>query len=145
MSLGDGLAVAAATGRLRSFDFSLDLTNQYTFWSGTIAALFLFCSYFGADQSQVQRYLTARSLGEARRSLLMSAYWKIPLQVIVLLVGVLVFRVLHLQSGAADLQLRGRVAAAQGPEAEAYRALEAEYQAAFHARRTAAHRACQRP
>ena len=62
VSLGDGLAVAAATDRLRSFDFSFDLTNQYTFWSGTIAALFLFCSYFGADQSQVQRYLTARSL-----------------------------------------------------------------------------------
>jgi SSS family solute:Na+ symporter len=75
VSLGDGLAVAAATGRLRSFDFSWDLTNQYTFWSGTIAALFLFCSYFGADQSQVQRYLTARSLGEARRSLMMIADW----------------------------------------------------------------------
>ena len=65
--------------------------NQYTFWSGTIAALFLFCSYFGTDQSQVQRYLTARSVDEARHSLLMSAYWKIPLQVLVLLLGVLVF------------------------------------------------------
>ena len=73
--------MAAATGRLRTFDFSFDLTNQYTFWSGTIAALFLFCSYFGADQSQVQRYLTARSVEEAQQSLLMSAYWKIPLQV----------------------------------------------------------------
>src|SRR5262245_29769217 len=86
VGVADGLAVAASTGRLRSFDFSLHLTNQCTFWSGTIAALFLFCSCFGADQSQVQRYLTARSLGEARQSLLMSAYWKIPLQVIVLLV-----------------------------------------------------------
>ena len=55
-----------ATGRLQTFDFSFDLTNQYTFWSGTIAALFLFCSYFGTDQSQVQRYLTARSVDEAR-------------------------------------------------------------------------------
>ena len=73
--------IAAPTGRLHSFDFSFDLTNQYTFWSGTIAALFLFCSYFGTDQSQVQRYLTARSVDEARDSLLMSAYWKIPLQV----------------------------------------------------------------
>jgi SSS family solute:Na+ symporter len=53
VGVGDGLAVAAATGRLQSFDFSFDLTNQYTFWSGTIAALFLFCSYFGTDQSQV--------------------------------------------------------------------------------------------
>ena len=85
------LGIAGATGRLQTFDFSFDLTNQYTFWSGTIAALFLFCSYFGTDQSQVQRYLTARSVDEARESLLMSAYWKIPLQALVLLVGVFMF------------------------------------------------------
>jgi Na+/proline symporter len=91
ISVADSLTIAGAAGRLRTFDFSFDLTNQYTFWSGTIAALFLFCSYFGTDQSQVQRYLTARSADEARRSLLMSAYWKIPLQAIVLLVGILIF------------------------------------------------------
>ena len=91
VSVGDGFGIAAATGRLRTFDFSWDLTNPYTFWSGTIAALFLFCSYFGTDQSQVQRYLTARSVDEARHSLLMSAYWKIPLQMLVLVLGVLVF------------------------------------------------------
>src|SRR5687768_1312706 len=85
------LKIAGATGRMQTFDFSFDLTNQYTFWSGTIAALFLFCSYFGTDQSQVQRYLTARSVDESQRSLLVSAYWKIPLQVVVLLLGVLVF------------------------------------------------------
>ena len=91
VSVTDGLSVAAAAGRLRSFDFSFDLTNTYTFWSGTIAAFFLFCSYFGTDQSQVQRYLTARSVDEARSSLLMSGYWKIPLQVVVLLLGVSVY------------------------------------------------------
>jgi solute:Na+ symporter, SSS family len=138
VSLGDGLAVAAATGRLRSFDFSFDLTNQYTFWSGTIAALFLFCSYFGADQSQVQRYLTARSLGEARQSLLMSAYWKIPLQVIVLLVGVLVFVYYTFNpaplifSGEAESRVRN------GAEGAAYRTLQSEYETAFRARREAA-------
>jgi Na+/proline symporter len=51
VSVGDALHLAGATGRLRTFDFTFDLTNQYTFWSGTIAALFLFCSYFGTDQS----------------------------------------------------------------------------------------------
>jgi Na+/proline symporter len=85
------LRIAGAAGRLQTFDFSFDLTNQYTFWSGTIAALFLFCSYFGTDQSQVQRYLTTPSVDAARESLLMSAYWKIPLQALVLLVGVLMF------------------------------------------------------
>ena len=87
----EALKLAGATGRMQTFDFSFDLTNQYTFWSGTIAALFLFCSYFGTDQSQVQRYLTTASVDEARGSLLMSAYWKIPLQALVLLVGVLMF------------------------------------------------------
>jgi Na+/proline symporter len=138
VSLGDGLAVAAATGRLRSFDFSFDLTNQYTFWSGTIAALFLFCSYFGADQSQVQRYLTARSLDEARQSLLMSAYWKIPLQVIVLLVGVLVF--VYYTFNPAPLIFSGEAQSRvrNGADGAAYRTLESEYETAFRARRDAA-------
>ena len=87
----DALHVAGVTGRMQMFDFRFDLTEQYTFWSGTIAALFLFMSYFGTDQSQVQRYLAAKSVDEARTSLLMSAYWKIPLQFLVLLVGVLMF------------------------------------------------------
>jgi SSS family solute:Na+ symporter len=87
----DAMAIAGAQGRLRTFDFSFSLTNTYTFWSGVIGGTFLMLSYFGTDQSQVQRYLTARSVDEARSSLLMSAYWKIPLQALVLLIGVLVF------------------------------------------------------
>jgi solute:Na+ symporter, SSS family len=87
----DALMIAGAEGRLKVFDFSFSLTNQYTFWSGVIGGTFLMLSYFGTDQSQVQRYLTAKSVDEARSSLLMSAYWKIPLQALVLLIGVLVF------------------------------------------------------
>ena len=94
----DALAIAGAAGRLRAFDFSWSLTNTYTFWSGIIGGTFLMLSYFGTDQSQVQRYLTARSVDEARSSLLMSAYWKIPLQALVLLVGVLVFVFYHFQA-----------------------------------------------
>ena len=91
IGVGDALRIAGTTGRLQAFDFRFDLTDRYTFWSGTIAALFLFLSYFGTDQSQVQRYLTARSIDEARVSLFMSAYWKIPLQALVLLIGVFIF------------------------------------------------------
>ena len=87
----EALQVAGAAGRLRVFDFSFSLTNTYTFWSGVIGGMFLMLSYFGTDQSQVQRYLAAKSVDEARTSLLISAYWKIPLQALVLLVGVLVF------------------------------------------------------
>ena len=79
-----GPAAACSTSRS-------SLTNTYTFWSGIIGGTFLMLSYFGTDQSQVQRYLTASSVDEARSSLLISAYWKIPLQALVLLVGVLVF------------------------------------------------------
>ncbi|MBT8488084.1 MAG: sodium:solute symporter, partial [Gemmatimonadetes bacterium] len=87
----DALEIAGATGRLQTFDFSFNLDDTYTFWSGVIGGTFLMLSYFGTDQSQVQRYLTARSVNEAKSSLLMSAYWKIPLQALVLLVGVGVF------------------------------------------------------
>ncbi len=91
VGLGDALRIAGSTGRLQTFDWRFDVTDQYTFWSGTIAAVFLFMSYFGTDQSQVQRYLTARSVDEGRVSLFMSAYWKIPLQALVLIIGVLMF------------------------------------------------------
>jgi len=140
--MADGLRIAGAAGRLRTFDFSFDLTNQYTFWSGTIAALFLFLSYFGTDQSQVQRFLTARSVDEARSSLLMSAYWKIPLQALVLLLGVLVF-VFHvfnapplIFSSKADQRLRR-----DAPEA--YTTLRQEHDAAIAVRLDAARRFAQ--
>jgi SSS family transporter len=138
VGLGDGLSIAAATGRLRTFDFSFDLTNPYTFWSGTIAAIFLFCSYFGTDQSQVQRYLTARSVDEARHSLLMSAYWKIPLQFLVLLLGVLVF-VFYIFTPPPVLFSKVHTERLQeGATAPAYAALETEFDAAIEARRAAA-------
>jgi len=136
--MGEALHLAGATGRLQPFDFSFDLTRNYTFWSGTIGALFLFLSYFGTDQSQVQRYLTARSLDEARTSLLMSAYWKIPLQALVLIIGVFMF-VFYvftpppmLFNPVHDRQVRE---SARGAE---YEALEQRFRAAIESRRAAA-------
>ncbi len=138
VGVGDGLSIAAATGRLRTFDFSFDLTNQYTFWSGTIAALFLFLSYFGTDQSQVQRYLTARSVDEARHSLLMSAYWKIPLQVVVLLLGVLVYAFYVFNPPPLIFSKVHNERMEASASAPAYAALKTEHDAAYHARRDAA-------
>ncbi len=91
VAFGDALHLAGAAGKLQTLDFSFDLEERYTIWSGLFAALFLFLSYFGCDQSQVQRYLTARSVDEGRTSLMMSAFLKIPLQFLILLIGVLVF------------------------------------------------------
>jgi len=137
VGIPQALRLAGATGRLQTFDFTLDLSNPYTFWSGTIAALFLFCSYFGTDQSQVQRYLTARSVAEARESLLMSAYWKIPLQALVLLVGVFVF-VFYLFTPSPMLfnQVHERQVR-EGPRAGEYASLERRFATAAAARRNA--------
>src|SRR5256886_494812 len=68
------LALAGAAGRLRTFDFSFDLTNDFTFWSGLIGGTFLMLSYYGTDQSQVQRYITAKSVDQARSSPLIRPY-----------------------------------------------------------------------
>ena len=91
VSLGQAINLAGATGRLQAVDTRFDLSETYTLWSGLIGGLFLSLSYFGCDQSQVQRYLTAKSIDEARQSLLMSAFVKIPLQLLILTTGVLVF------------------------------------------------------
>jgi len=89
--LGQAISLAGATGRLQAVDTTFSLSETYTLWSGLIGGLFLSLSYFGCDQSQVQRYLTAKSIDEARHSLLMSAFVKIPLQLLILGTGVLVF------------------------------------------------------
>lgn len=134
----DGLRLAGTTGHLRTFDFSFDLTNQYTFWSGTIAALFLFLSYFGTDQSQVQRYLTTPTVDQARSSLLMSAYWKIPLQALVLLVGVFLFLFYLFAPTPLIFDARTAHALREGPRAAEYRALESRFDAATASRSAAA-------
>src|SRR5262245_20686720 len=138
VGVGDALRVASTTGRLQMFDFRLDFTEQYTFWSGTVAALFLFLSYFGTDQSQVQRYLSAKSVDEARSSLLVSAYWKIPLQFLVLTVGVLMFTFYlfvnppMLFNPVHEGKVRASARAAD------YAALEQQFDAAIAQRRDAA-------
>lgn len=130
----DAFELAGATGRLRVFDFSWDLTKTYTFWSGILGGTFLMLSYFGTDQSQVQRYLTAKSVDDARTSLLMSAYWKIPLQALVLIVGVLiwVFNLFYTPPLLVNPAAERQVQAARPAE---YQALQQRYVAAANTRR----------
>ncbi len=133
----EALRIAGATGRLRVFDFSFDLSERYTFWSGVIGGTFLMLSYFGTDQSQVQRYLAAKSVGQAKSSLLMSAYWKIPLQALVLLVGVGVF-VYYQFERPPLLYNPAQEAAVVAERGAAYEALQSDYAEAFTLRETAA-------
>jgi len=138
--LDDALRIAGAVGRLQVFDFSFDVTKTYTFWSGIIGGTFLMLSYFGTDQSQVQRYLSAKSVDEARSSLLMSAYWKIPLQAMVLMVGVLVF-LFFLFEPAPMLYNPSQAARVRTAEPVEYAALESRYATAIGMRTAAAHAA----
>ena len=137
VSLADGLHIAGAAGKLQTVDFRFDLHERYTLWSGLIAALFLFLAYFGCDQSQVQRYLTARSVDEGRTSLIMSAFLKIPLQFLILLIGVLIFVFYHftpppLVFNSVDVRL------AAGAEPARYQALSETYETLLDERHTAA-------
>jgi SSS family solute:Na+ symporter len=133
----EALHIAGAAGRLRVFDFTFDVNSTYTFWSGLIGGTFLMLSYFGTDQSQVQRYLSAKSVDEARSSLLMSAYWKIPLQALVLLIGVLVFT-FYVFTTPPMLFNPAHDAAVRSAQPAEYAKLEATYQSEVQGRANAA-------
>ncbi len=91
VSFGDAIDVAGYMGRLNAVDFTFDPETRYNVWSGLIGGFFLALSYFGTDQSQVARYLTGRSIAESRLGLLFNGLLKIPMQFLILFVGVLVF------------------------------------------------------
>ncbi len=91
IDFGDALYLAGSLDKLTALDLEFDLSEKYNVWSGVFAALFLMLSYFGTDQTQVQRYLTTSSIKEARKSLLLSAYAKVPMQFFILLLGVMLY------------------------------------------------------
>ncbi|EON79335.1 Sodium iodide symporter [Lunatimonas lonarensis] len=91
VGFSDAMHVAGKMDKLNIVNFEFNLADRYNFWSGMTGALFLFLSYFGTDQSQVQRYLTGRSLKESRMGLMMNGFLKIPMQFIILFIGVMVF------------------------------------------------------
>lgn len=133
----DALALAQANERLNIVSLDTNLATPYTLWSGLIGGLFLMLSYFGCDQSQVQRYLSGASLKESRLSLLFNAFLKVPMQFLILLTGALVFVFYHFEKPPA---LFNPVAAARlealAPEGLAD--AQARYAAAHESRKTAA-------
>jgi len=91
VKFSEALHVAGKMDRLNVVNFEFNLSDRYNFWSGMTAALFLFLSYFGTDQSQVQRYLTGSSLTQSRMGLMMNGLLKVPMQFVILFIGVMVF------------------------------------------------------
>src|SRR5689334_22348473 len=138
VGVGQALHVAGAAGRMNPIDFHFDVRQTYTFWSGLIGGLFLHLSYFGCDQSQVQRYLTAKSLNQARHSLLMSAFVKIPLQVLVLMVGVFMFLFYVFNQPPMLFNGEHTKAIQQSARAGEYQDLERRFAGSFQERRDAA-------
>jgi len=139
----DALAIAKTAGRLDIMNTSPSLTTPYTLWSGLIGGLFLMLSYFGCDQSQVQRYLSGSSLTQSRLSLLFNAFLKVPMQFLILLTGVLVFVFYHFHLPPL-LWNRSELARLRQEAAPAELArVEARFEAAHAARRRAAERYAQ--
>ncbi len=135
VSLGDGLHLAGSLGKLNMVDTTFDLKEKYTIWSGLIGGLFLMLGYFGCDQSQVQRFLTAKSVAQGRTSLMMSAFLKIPMQFGILMIGIMVF-VFYQFSAPPIVFNKAEVAKAQ--QTEQFREIQSKYDAAHVMRREAA-------
>jgi solute:Na+ symporter, SSS family len=91
VSFGDALTLAGAAGRLNAVTTSFDWNDRYNIWTGLIGGMFLALAYFGTDQSQVQRYLTGKSVGQSRLGLLFNAMAKVPMQFLILFIGAMVF------------------------------------------------------
>ena len=135
VSFPDAMYLAGAAGRLNAVTTNFDWNDRFTLWSGLIGGTFLFLSYFGCDQSQVQRYLTGSSIAQSRLSLLFNAVAKIPMQFFILFIGAMVFvfylfiqpPLLFEESGMARIRT-----------APAFGSLTSRYTGAFERRREAA-------
>jgi SSS family transporter len=135
VSFLDAVRIAGAAGRLNAVDFHLDWDNRYNVWSGLVGGMFLALAYFGCDQSQVQRYLTGKSIGQSRLSLLFNAIAKVPVQFFILFLGAIVFVFFVFERPPLlfhPLQLK------QVQTAPEYAGIQARFDRAFEARSIAA-------
>ena len=132
----DAFRIAGVNGRLNAVDFTFDLSNRYTFWSGLIGGLFIALAYFGTDQSQVQRYLTGASLTQSRLGLLFNGMAKVPMQFFILLIGVMVFVVYQFERPPVFFNPVVVEKIRSGPHADAFAEAERKYAAAHEAQQS---------
>jgi Na+/proline symporter len=138
VSFLDAVTLAGAAGRLNAVTLQLDWNDRYNLWSGLIGGMFLALAYFGCDQSQVQRYLTGKSIAQSRLSLLFNAMAKVPMQFFILFIGAMVF-VFYIYERPPLLFQRTELERIQAPAMRAeYRPVEQRYDAAFQSRQAAA-------
>jgi len=131
IGLDGAMHIAGQTGKLNLLNFEFDLNDRYNIWSGMLAAFFLFMSYFGTDQSQVQRYLSGKSMRQSQLGLMMNGLLKVPMQFMILMIGVFVFVFYQFNRPPVffNQQLLDKVANSE--DAPRLSKLEAEYTANF--------------
>ena len=137
VGMGDAVYIGGIQEMWRTVDLSWDPTNTYTLWSGLFGGFFLFLAYFGTDQSQVQRYLTAVSLKDSRLSLIFTAFLKVPMQLLILSIGVLLFVFYHFEKPPLVFSPAEVAAVEASDRAVDLRGLEEEQERVHGERRTA--------
>ena len=127
INFSNALKIAGANDKMNILDFSFDLNNRYTIWTGILGGTFLALSYFGTDQSQVQRYLSGKSIKESQLGLIMNGLLKVPMQFFILLVGVMVFVFYQFNEKPLNFNPKATEVVLQSEYAEEYLDLEKEY------------------
>lgn len=136
ITFSKALDIAGASGKMEVLDFSFDLNNRYTFWTGIIGGTFLMLSYFGTDQSQVQRYLSGKSVKEMQLGLIFNGILKVPMQFFILLVGVMVFVFYQFNEAPINFNPTATELVLNSEYAEDYKALQKEQQQIFKKKQT---------
>lgn len=121
------LEIAGASDKMKVLDFSFDLNNRYTVWTGFIGGTFLMLSYFGTDQSQVQRYLSGKSVRESQLGLIFNGLLKVPMQFFILLVGVMVFVFFQFNASPLNFNPKANEAVANSKYAADYEQLQQQH------------------
>ena len=124
MSFSNAMHIAGANDKMNIVNFSLDLEEKYTFWSGITGGFFLALAYFGTDQSQVGRYLSGKTVKESQMGLLMNGLLKVPMQFFILLTGVLVFVFFQFNSVPLNFNPNNKIIVENSPFKKEYHALE---------------------
>ena len=139
VGFGDALSIAGAMGKLDAVDLTFDPNNRYNIWSGLIGGFFVALAYFGTDQSQVQRYLSGSSLTQSRLGLIFNGLLKVPMQFIILFIGVMVF--VFYQFTAPPMYFKQDVTEVMlnGPNATEFAELQEQHQETFELKREALH------
>jgi|TARA_B110000037_G_C17126286_1_gene508266 Na+/proline symporter len=136
-SLSENLTIAGSLGRLNVVDFSFDIDKRYTLWSGLLGGFFLSLSYFGTDQSQAQRYMSGQSVRDSRLGLMFNALLKVPMQFMILLLGVLVFVFYQWEKPPATFLPDSIVQEIVDTETDTYRNYEDAFDTVFDSQRVA--------